>query len=1099
MKVKNKLVQNLKTFSVFLLAMLIVSSAFAAKKEKEVTKEKSIIEKTSFSGLKWRSIGPAFTSGRISDFAVNPNNTSEYYVAASAGHIWKTVNNGTTWTPVFDKNGVYSIGCISIDPNNSNVLWTGTGENNHQRALGYGNGVYKTEDGGKSWKNMGLKESRQIGMIAIDPENSDIVYVAAEGSAWGPGGDRGLYKTTDGGKTWNKVLEISENTGVNNVVIDPSNSKIVYATSEQRRRRAFGKIGGGPETAFYKSTDAGATWNKVSKGLPSGDMGGMGIAVSPVDNNVIYLIIEAQDDQGGFFRSTDKGASFTKMSSYSSSGQYYNTIVADPVDVDKVYSMETVTRYTLDGGKNWTPLGNNARHVDDHALWIDPKDTNHLMIGGDGGVYESFDSGKNYIFKSNLPVTQFYRVFADNSYPFYWVYGGTQDNNSYGGPNQNTSSAGVTVGEWVVTVGGDGFWQAVDPDDPNIVYSEYQYGNVYRYDKKSGEATSIKPAPLKGEETYRWNWDAPLILSSHNGQTLYMAANKVFKSTDRGNTWTKISEDLTRNEDRDQFPMMGKYWPSNAVVKHVSTSQWGTILTLIESPVKAGLLFAGTDDGVIQVSDNDGKNWTKISKFPGVPEYTPVSDIMPSRFDENVVYASFNNTKGDDFKPYLLKSVDKGKTWVSIAANLPENGSVHTIEQDFVKENILFVGTEFSFFLSLDGGKSWKKQDAGLPDVAVRDIAIQQRENDLVIATFGRGFYIIDDYSALRDVNEELLNTEGELFPVADALMYLETGSRYGQGSTVYFGENPEFGATFTYYLKEVPETLKKQRQKKEAELFKEGKPMPKVSKEELKAEENQEAPLLVFTVTDSDGDVVKNIYKKPSAGINRAVWNLRYQGPYPPRRPITEFNPTNNGSDGMLAMPGKYKVSMSMLFNGEAKVLAGPVEFTAKVLNNTTLGASDRAALVAFQKQVVDLGKVMDGSERYVNEMKSRLVQVRQAIHNTPNCSLELSLQAKKLSENLDDILFVLNGTTPLASPEEVPPEQVALNERLGIILLGLWESTSAPTQTAISNYEILVDEFPPVLTKIKAAKAEMETIEKKLDEAGAMWTPGRLPEFLK
>lgn len=1099
MNVKHKLLRKLSFSFFLLLTVLIASPAFAAKKKKKEEKPKTAVEKTSFSGLKWRNIGPAFTSGRISDFAVNPNNPSEYYVAVSSGNIWKTVNNGTTWKAVFEKYGAYSIGSLAMDPNNSNVVWAGTGENNHQRALGYGNGIFKTIDGGKSWKNMGLKESRQIGMIAIDPRKSNVVYVAAEGSAWGPGGDRGLYKTTDGGKNWTKVLDVSENTGINNVILDPCNPDLVYATSEQRRRRAFGKIGGGPETAFYKSTDAGATFDKVTSGLPKGHMGGMGIAISPVDNNVIYLIIEAQDDQGGFFRSTDRGASFSKMGSYSSSGQYYNTIVADPVDVDKVYSLETRTRITTDGGKNWSVLGNNARHVDDHAMWIDPNDTKHIMIGGDGGIYESFDAGKNYVFKTNLPVTQFYRVFADNSYPFYWVYGGTQDNNSYGGPNQNTSRDGVTAGEWVVTLGGDGFWQAVDPDDQNIVYSEYQYGNAYRYDKKSGEATSIKPAPLKGEDTYRWNWDAPMLLSSHNGQTLYMAANKVFKSTDRGNSWVKISEDITRNEDRNKFTMMGKYWPSNAVVKDVSTSQWGTIVSLAESTVKEGLIYAGTDDGLVQVTNNDGKTWVKTATFPGVPEYTYISDIMPSRFDENVVFVSFNNLKSDDFKPYILKSVDQGETWVSISNNLPENGSIHTIEQDFINKNLLFVGTEFSFFVSVDGGKFWKKFDADLPDIAVRDIAIQQRENDLVIATFGRGFYIVDDYSALREVNEDFLKTEGHIFPIADALMYMQTGGRYGQGSTQYLGKNPDFGATFTYFLNEVPKTLKATRLKKEEELFKEGKPIPQPTKDELKAEDNQLSANLVFSITDANGDIVKNIYKKPSAGINRIVWNLRNQGPYPSRKEVKKFDATNSGSDGILAMPGAYKVSMSLVFNGETKLISEPVDFNAKVLNNTTLGAKDRVALVAFQKQVTDLAKTMDGAERYLNEMKEKVVQVRQAIHNTPACSFEMAQKAKILNETLEGITLLLDGTPAKASSEEVPPEQVAMNDRLSIIMRAMWSSTSAPTQTAISNYEILVEEFPAALTQIKAAKAELETIEKKLDEMGAMWTPGRLPEFLK
>ncbi|MCK4465292.1 MAG: hypothetical protein KAU83_06240, partial [Bacteroidales bacterium] len=670
----------MKIFSILCLSLILLVSftAEAQKKndkDKEKTEEEGKLKSGTFSGLKWRSIGPAFASGRIADIAVNPDNHSEWFVAVACGHIWKTTNNGTTFSPVFDKYGTYSIGCLAIDPNNTSVVWTGTGENNHQRALGYGNGVYKSIDGGKSWKNMGLKESRQIGMISIDPRNSDIVFVAAEGSAWGPGGDRGLYKTTDGGKNWNKVLEISENTGVNNVVIDPENPDIMYATSEQRRRHVHTKISGGPESRIYKSTNAGETWDTLTKGLPSGHVGGMGIAVSPVNPNVVYAIIEAEGETGGFFRSTNKGASWEKMSDHHSSGQYYNEIYCDPKNVDKVYSVETITRVTLDGGKTWKSVGNNRRHVDDHALWIDPNNTDHFIIGGDGGVYETFDGGKNYMFKTNLPVTQFYRIAVDNDFPFYNVYGGTQDNASFGGPSGNTASIGVVSDEWTVTVGGDGFWQAIDPDDPNIVYSEWQYGNSVRFDKKSGERINIKPHERKGELTYRWNWNAPLIISPHSKTRLYVAANKVFRSEDRGNSWKVISEDLTTQIDRDTWKVMGKFWSADAVRKDVSTSQYGTIVSFAESEVKEDLLYVGTDDGLIQVTENGGEPWRKISSFTGVPEYTYVSDICPSKFDENVVFASFDNRKRDDFKPYILKSTDKGNTWVSISNNLPQNGT----------------------------------------------------------------------------------------------------------------------------------------------------------------------------------------------------------------------------------------------------------------------------------------------------------------------------------------------------------------------------------------------------------------------------------------
>ena len=486
---------GIKSIGLVFLLLLFSVNTFAEKKNKSGDEKNDTIKSADVSGLKFRSIGPAFTSGRIADFAVNPKNHSEYYVAAACGHIWKTTNNGITFEPIFDNYGAYSIGCLKMDPNNPNVIWAGTGENNHQRALGYGDGVYKTVDGGKSWKNMGLKESRQIGMIAIDPGNSNVVYVAAEGSVWGPGGDRGLYKTTDGGENWEKVLEISEHTGVNNVVLHPGNPDIIFATSEQRRRHVHTKIGGGPESALHKSTDGGKTWRKLESGIPSVDKGGMGIAVSPVDPNVWYVIIEAAKEKGGFFKSTDMGESWNKMGDYSSSGQYYNEIYCDPIDANKVYSMDTWSKYTVDGGKTWKNIGNNDRHVDDHAFWVDPDDTKHFMIGGDGGVYETFDGGKKYIHKTNLPVTQFYRVAVDNTEPFYWVYGGTQDNSSFGGPSRNLNNDGVSSCDWVTTLGGDGFWQAIDPTNQDIVYSEYQYGNIYRFDKKSGESINIKPQP----------------------------------------------------------------------------------------------------------------------------------------------------------------------------------------------------------------------------------------------------------------------------------------------------------------------------------------------------------------------------------------------------------------------------------------------------------------------------------------------------------------------------------------------------------------------------------------------------------------------------
>ncbi|HPB29101.1 MAG TPA: glycosyl hydrolase [Acidobacteriota bacterium] len=1078
---------------VCLLALPVI--AVEADKQDAKGKEKDPFVSGTFSGLKFRSIGPAYCSGRIGDLAVNPNKPSEYYVAVASGHVWKTVNAGTTWTPVFDKHGAYSIGCVAMDPANSNVVWIGTGENNHQRSVSYGDGVYKSVDGGKSWKHMGLKESRHIGMIAIDPRDSRVVYVAAEGSAWGPGGDRGLYKTEDGGATWTKALEISENTGVNNVVLDPRCPDRIYATSEQRRAHVYTKIGGGPETAIHKSEDAGKTWRKLTSGLPAGHMGGIGLAVSPVNPDVIYAMIEAANDESGFYRSTDRGESWSKMSDHASSGQYYNEIYCDPKNVDKVYSVETFSFVTVDGGKTWQRLSNNGRHVDDHVIWIDPADTDHFLIGGDGGLYESWDAGATYEFKHNLPVTQFYRVNVDNSLPFYYVFGGTQDNNSMGGPSRTTSSQGIVNADWFVTQGGDGFWTAVDPTNPNIVYAEAQYGNMCRYDRQSGESVDIRPEPRSGEKTYRWFWDTPLMISPHAPARLYCAANKVFRSDDRGDTWTVISDDLTAQIDRNTIPVMGKYWSVDAVAKDVSLSQYGVILAMDESPVRENLLYVGTDDGLIQISE-DARTWRKAGDFPGVPANTYVSDVQADRFNEQVVYAAFDNHKRDDFKPYLLKSADKGKTWTSIAGNLPERGTVYTVAQDHVNPDLLFAGTEFGVFFTVDGGRKWVQLTGDLPTVAVFDIAIQRRENDLVLATFGRGFYILDDYSALRQVTPEMLQADARLFPARDALMYIQSRGLSSQGSSYYSAKNPPFGATFTYYLKDAPKTRRQIRQEKEAELFKEGKPIPQPSVDELRAEEREEKPHLLFTIADAAGQVVRTIATRAGKGFNRVTWDLRYAPTTPVQLKDNKFDPLAESRGGVLAMPGPYTVSMALVTDGQPKPLAGPVPFGAVVLNNATLPAPDRAELVAFQKQAAELARTMMGSERLADEMFKRLAHIRQALAATPAAPAALTERARTLALELDQVLFTFRGQEAKASAEEIPPAPVPLNDRLSAMTYSMWRSTSKPTGTARTAYEILQKEFPSVLQAItRIHQTDLPQLEREVEAAGAPWTPGRLP----
>jgi len=1100
----------MKLMRLFLIFLIAQSLIVAQEKDdtKDVKKEKDKLTSGTFSGLKFRSIGPAFTSGRIADFAVNPNDHSEYYVATASGGLWKTLNNGTTWQALADTVQAYSMGVVVLDPLNANVVWLGTGENNHQRALGYGCGVYKSTDGGQNWKFMGLKDSRQIGGIVVDPKNPNTVYVAAEGSVWGPGGERGLYKTTDGGKTWNKVLNVSENTGVNNIVMDPRDPNVLYATSEQRRRHIFTKINGGPESAVYKSNDAGATWDKIMSGLPKVDLGGMGIAISPVNPDIIYLIVEAAEAKGGFFRSTNRGASWEKMSDHTSQGQYYNEIFCDPKDVNKIFSVETITQYTEDAGKTWKPFGNNDRHVDDHALWIDPTDTKHIMIGGDGGVYETFDMGKTFLYKTNLPITQFYRVNTDNDLPFYNVYGGTQDNNSYGGPSRSVRSFGVISDDWVITQGGDGFWVAIDPTNPDIIYTESQYGGMARFDKKSGESIDIRPEPMKGEKTFKWYWDTPLFISPFSPTRIYTAAERVFRSDDRGDSWTEISGDLTTQTDRNTFQVMGKYWSIDAVGKDVSTSQFGLITYLVESMKKENLLYAGTDDGLIQVTE-DQKTWRKMDEFPGVPKYTLVSDILPSRFDENVVYATFNNHKRDDFKPYVIKSDDKGKTWKSISSNLPVNGAVNTIVEDPVNPKLLFAGTEWGVFFTIDGGEKWIQLKAGIPPVKIPEITIQEREKDLVVTTFGRGFYIIDDYSPLRTISKELLEKDASLFPVKDALMYIPSGGHGSQGSNYFRSPNPEYGAVFTYYIKDVPKTMKADRQAKEKTLFKDGKPIPQPSLEALRQEDLEKAPYLIFKIYDESGNVVKKITKSADTGINRVNWDLRYEG----TSPITaeKFEPVasaggsgrrfGGGGGGILSMPGKYKVSLSMVVKEQEKELVPPTDFNVVPLNNTTIPANNRAELVAFQKKAAELARTAMGVQRVAEDLVKRTEAIKQALNNTPAVPFSLFSRANEISKELDNILITIRGRQGRgASAEENPPAPVALSSRLETMLFTSMRTTTNLTKNQKVAYESLYEEVQPVIEKIKKiSEVDLKAIESEMDKLNVPWTPGRMPELKK
>ena len=1076
---------------------------FAQKKTEPVSKPKvaDSLKNISLAGLQFRSVGPAITSGRIADIAVNPNNHSEYYVAAAAGGVWKTSNAGVTYNPVFDGEGSFSIGCLAIDPTNTNVVWVGSGENNNQRVVAYGDGIYRSEDGGKSWKNMGLKNSEHIGRIAIDPTNSDIVYVAAYGPVWKSGGERGIYKTTDAGKTWKQVLNVSEHTGFNEVMVDPRFPNIVYAAAHQRQRKVFTYIGGGPESALYKSTDGGATWNKMMNGLPAVDLGRIGINYSPVNPDVLYAVVEATEGKGGVFKSTDRGASWEKQGSYTSSGNYYQKIFCDPKDINKVFVINAYMVVSKDGGKNFTILGEKNKHIDSHVIWIDPTNTDHYLVGCDGGIYESFDAAANWHFKPNLPVTQFYKVATDNALPFYGIHGGTQDNFSMGGPSRTISTNGIMNSDWYFTSIGDGFESQVDQTNPDIVYAQSQYGVLVRYDKKSGEFLYIQPQEEAGEAANRWNWDSPLMLSKFDNKRLYFGSNKLFRTDDRGNTWKRISGDLTRQIDRNKLEVMGKIWSVDAVAKNGSTDVYGQTTTVAESQFDENTIYVGTDDGLIQITNDGGKTWTKVDGIAGVPERTYVNQIITSQHDRNVAYVTFNHHRYGDFHPYIYKTTDGGKTWSAIQHNLPERGTAYTIAEDHVNANLLFVGTEFGFYFSIDGGQEWIPLKNGLPTISVKDIAIQKRENDLVLATFGRGFYVLDDYTPLRYFKKEDLQKPATIYPVKDALMFIESltlgvrGKGF-MGESFFTTPNPKVGAVFTYYLKDDIKTIKEKRREAEKEKIKKGEPPFYPSIDTLRLEEEQPAPHLLFIVTDENNNVVRRIKAPAKKGMNRVVWDFRY-APFAPIdfTPFDESFVFSSPEVGYMALPGIYKVSLGKFEDGQYTELVPAQSFKTETLNMASLPATDKKALEDFCKKVAELRRVSTAADAYRNEMVNKIKFIRQAIIETPNLSTGISKTIAALEKRLINVNTQLNGDATLSRREfETLP---SINNRIGGITGALWSTTAAPTATFINSYDIATRQFTPVYNELKAIGEAVRNIENELEKSKAPHTPGRLPDW--
>jgi photosystem II stability/assembly factor-like uncharacterized protein len=1034
---------------------------------------------------------------------VDPRDHRIWYIASASGGVWKTTNNGTTFNPIFEDEGSFSIGCVTVDPNDSLVVWVGSGENNSQRSVSIGDGVYKSVDGGKSWKNVGLAKSEHIGKIVVDPRDSNVVYVAAQGPLWAAGGDRGLYKTTDGGKTWKAVLTISENTGVSDIVYEPGNPDVLYATSYQRRRHVFTLINGGPESAIYKSTDAGATWTKLTTGLPKEQMGRIGLAIPAQQPKTIYATVEASRRTGGFFRSKDGGANWEKMSSYSAPGaQYYGEIFLDPNDPERIYSVDVWMRVSDDGGKTWRQLDEHAKHPDNHVVWVDPSNSDHLLIGCDGGLYESYDRAATWQFKSNLPLTQFYRVSADDTQPFYHVYGGTQDNFSVGGPARTTSANGITNADWYVTIGGDGFRSIPDPKDSNIIYAESQNGGLARFDKRTGEALDIQPQPTGDLEPLRLNWDSPLIVSPFDSNRIYFAAQYLFRSDDRGNTWKPVSGDLTRHINRNTLPVMGRVWGIDAVAKNTSTSFYGNIVSLAESPKQEGLIYVGTDDGLVQVTEDGGAHWRKIEHFPGVPDLSYVSRLEASQHDANTVYAAFDNHKTGDFKPYLLKSTDRGATWKSINSDLPQRGTTYALVEDTVDPNLLFAGTEYGLYFSQNGGGSWIQLKGGLPTIAVRDLWIQKRRNDLVVATFGRGFYVLDDYRPLRTMTPAAAKNDATLFAPRDAELYVERAQlglpgKSFQGDTYFTAANPPFGATLTYYLRDELKSKRKQRWEQEARVEKDGgnEPPPYPTWEQLRAEEREVEPAMVLVVSDDDGNVVRRVTGPVTAGFHRIAWDLRYPPPSPIQLTEPETDVFSPPPTGPLAAPGKYTVRLVKRVDGVETPVSDAQTINVTPLYLALFNESDRKDVLAFQQKASRLQKAAMGAAGALDEARTRVQHIRRALDQVDGPDQNLLAKVNAVDNTLRDLDEQLNGNSVMrARSEPTPP---ALLDRINTAINGLG-TTQPPTSTHREALAIAERDFVPLLAKLRQTiTVDLASIEKQLNAVDAPWTPGRIPTW--
>jgi photosystem II stability/assembly factor-like uncharacterized protein len=1082
-----------------LLLALAASAGIPALLAAQPSDHAAIAKVVSSLGL--RTLGPGLMSGRIADIEVHPTDRSTWYVAAGSGGVWKTGNAGVTWKPLFDEQPSYSIGEITLDPTNPEVVWVGTGENVSGRHVGWGDGVYRSRDAGTTWQRMGLAGSQHIGRILVHPRDGNVVLVAAEGPLWSAGGERGVYRSEDGGLTWKPVLQIDENTGVTDLEFDPSNPDVVYAAAYQRRRHVAGFLSGGPKSGLWKSSDNGKTWRQVTTGLPKGDMGKIGLAVTPADPSLVYATIEANNDEKGFYRSRDRGESWEKRNGYISGGtgpHYYQEIEVSPTNPELVYQMDVFIQVTRNGGATFETLETgNDKHSDNHALVIDPANGRHLIVGTDSGVYESFDEGKTFRHFPNLPVSQFYKVALNNRAPFYDILGGAQDLGTMHGPSRTPNRDGIRNQDWYVPLGADGYGVAFDPRDPDILYMMWQEGNLIRKDRRSDEGLGIRPQPAPGDPAERWNWDSPLLVSPHNPDRIYYGSQRIWRSDDRGSAWTPISGDLTLGRNRYEQKFVGRTWSVDSLFDHGAMSKYATTTAISESPLKAGVLVVGTDEGLVQVSENGGQSWTRASALPGLPATSFINDVEASLHDARTIYVVADNHKNGDFAPYVYESADLGRTWRSISGDLPKGTIVWAIQQDHVKPDLLFLGTEFGIYTSLNRGVNWIKLSAGVPTISFRDIKIHRRDNDLVGASFGRGFYVLDDYSPLREITSGALATEGALFPVRDAWWFVpyqpgQATGRPEKGTDDFTTPNPPMGALLTYYLKEAPTTAKEARQAAEKTLRDKGADTPFPGFDRLREEALEGKPKVLLVISDASGRPVRWIEGPAKAGLHRVNWDLRAPSPDPvDLRPPGFRAPWDVPPTGPLTAPGRYSAQLMVVSPSGVRRVGASQSFEVKPVPSAPAG-TDFAAVAAFQQQTAELRRQVAAAEAKVRDAREQLRHMRAALLQSPRANTDLFARMDSVTKGLAGLSMRLSGDTAREALNE--SDAPSISGRVGEVMGGHWETRQMPTATQRRDVEIAAAGLETLTRDLKALiEGDLARLKADFETSGAPWTPGR------